>query len=137
MTAKKGSVVSGVAAMSPAELERLTGGDPDVVLLYQDLRDLTVGQVEEIEDMLDSPIHVLFDQTKPLGKVHRTVAYVVRKALDESFTYEDSYRLKLWLYDPAQDDASGNGDAPAVEGSRPPTKSRRTGARNGSTPKST
>lgn len=125
--------------MSPEKLAEITDGDPNVVVIHQDLRELTNGQVEEIEDLLDMPILAVFDPMKKQGKNRRTVAYVVRKSEDPSLTYEDSYRLKLWLYDPTADaeetNGKGNGKAPAA-GSRPPTRPRRTGAKKDSSTKS-
>lgn len=139
MTAEKGPA-SGSAMLSPEKLAQITDGDPNVVVIHQDLRELTNGQVEEIEDLLDMPILEVFDPTKKQGKNRRTVAYVVRKADDPLLTYEDSYRLKLWLYDPTADveaeaKSNGNGKAPAA-GSRPPTRPRRTGAKKDSSTKS-
>lgn len=71
--------------------------DPAAVLVTSDLRELTTGQIEEIEDLIDASLNVFFDRTYRVGKVHRAIAFVVRKATDATFTYEQSADLKLCI----------------------------------------
>lgn len=69
--------------------------NPNLVLVRDDLRDLTAGQIEEVEDLIDDTINVFFDRTYRQGKIRRALAYVVRKAEDPSLTYEQSADLVL------------------------------------------
>lgn len=71
--------------------------DPAVVVVSDDLRELTSGQIEEIEDLIDDSLNVFFDRTYRRGKLHRAIAFVVRKAEDPSFTYEQAANLKLGI----------------------------------------
>lgn len=93
-SAKKGSTNGAVAEGST---EHLALSDPNVVLVYGDLRELSTGQIEEIEDLIDDAISSVFDTTLPQGKRHRAVAYVVRKETEPDLTFEGAKKLKLWM----------------------------------------
>lgn len=65
--------------------------------LVFDLEDLTIGEIEEVEDLLDSPISEAFGEGKRQGKALRAIAYVVNRRTNPDFTWEDAGALKLNL----------------------------------------
>lgn len=67
---------------------------PDDYLEF-DLGDLTIGEIEEIEELLDRPFTGLMEDGKPMGKTLRAIGYIARKRTDPTFTFEDAKKLKL------------------------------------------
>lgn len=60
-----------------------------------DLEDLTIGEIEEIEDLTGRSFTGLLDDGQPMGKVLRAVAFVAKKRENPEFTWEDAGRLKF------------------------------------------
>jgi len=119
MTARKGSTNGAVAADY--------SNDPNTVLVHADLRELTVGQIEEIEDLIDVPLSKVFDPDRKQGKAHRAIAWVVRKAEDPSLTWEQAADLRLGMYNPdfkAKGEGEDDGKVPPTNGRGSSTRSR-------------
>ncbi len=73
--------------------------DPNNVLVHYDLRDLTNGQIEEVEDIIDGPISEALSPGARRGKVYTALSYVVRKVEQPDLTMEQARNLKLQLID--------------------------------------
>jgi hypothetical protein len=67
----------------------------DIVSL--DIQDLTVEEVELIEDYLDLPIDQAFGPNAKRGKLLRAVAFVTKRREDPTFTWEQAGALKVKL----------------------------------------
>ncbi len=97
---------------------------PDTVIVRPDLSDLTVGQEEEVEELTGEPIWgTLGNDAKLQAKVKRAIAYVVRKAEDPSFTWEQSADLRLLMLIPGKDQTEDGDTVPPTNGSASPSKS--------------
>jgi hypothetical protein len=118
MTAKKGGT-NGAVAASLSE-------DPMTVLVHPDLRELTVGQIEEIEDLTDIPLTKVFDVDLKQGKTHRAIVFVIKKEHDPSFTWEQAAKYRLAMINPQFADDEEDGDGSAV----PPTNGRGSSTRS-------
>lgn len=82
------------------------GGD----YLEIDLEDLTVGEIEIIEDVIGGPIDRAFLEGAPKGKALRALGYVVRRRTNPEFTLEDAGNLKIRLAEtPEADPTSAAG----------------------------
>jgi len=71
--------------------------------LTVDLDDLTIEEVEQVEDITGVPIDELAQQSgRPKGRMLRALAFVVLRRDDPSVTLEDvgKLRLKLGAPDP-------------------------------------
>lgn len=98
---------------------------PDSVVVRPDLSDLTLGQEEEIEELAGAAIwDVLGDPAKPQAKMKRAIAYVVRKAEDPSFTWEDSARLRLLMLIPGKGQEEDGDTVPPTNERGSSTRSR-------------
>lgn len=58
------------------------------------LNALTIGEIEEVEELTDMPFDQLASSGKK-GKLMRAVAYVVKRREDPSFTWEQAGNLQL------------------------------------------
>jgi hypothetical protein len=56
--------------------------------------DLTIEQIETIEDVLDLPIDEVFKE-KRRGRTMRAIAYAVKRSEDPTFSWEAAGRLVL------------------------------------------
>jgi hypothetical protein len=65
--------------------------------LSLDIEDLTVEEIEIIEDYLDLPIEQAFGPTAKRGKLLRAVAYVTKRRDDPNYTWEQAGNLKVSL----------------------------------------
>lgn len=107
---------------SPNQVDYTT--HPDSVIVRPDLLDLTVGQVEEVEELIEGSLWgTLGDQTLKQGKLLRAIGYVVRKAQDPDFTWEQSARLRVLMVMP-QVDGKENPEVPPTNGRGSSTGSR-------------
>lgn len=98
---------------------------PDTVIVRPDLSDLTLGQEEEVEELIGASLWgTLCDETKLQAKVKRAIAYVVRKAEDPTITWEDSARLRLLMLLPGKDENKEEGTVPPTSGRGSSTRSR-------------
>ncbi len=66
-------------------------------VLNIDLDHLTVGEIEEIEELTGQPIEAIGDRDRPKGKLLRAIGFVARKRVEPSFTWEDAANLKVKL----------------------------------------
>lgn len=63
--------------------------------LSVDLEHLTVGEIEEIEELTGLAIDALADPKAPKGRVMRALGYVVKRRADPEFTWEQAGALKV------------------------------------------
>ncbi|MCP3800199.1 hypothetical protein NLX83_13115 [Allokutzneria sp. A3M-2-11 16] len=61
--------------------------------------DLSVGEIERIEDLIDASIDSIGAPGARKGKFLRAVAYVIALRDNPEFRYEDSYALRISLGD--------------------------------------
>jgi hypothetical protein len=66
-------------------------------LLNVDLDHLTVGEIEEIEDLTGLSIDAFGEKGKPKGKMLRAIGYVTRKRTDPAYTWEAAGNLRVEL----------------------------------------
>lgn len=81
----------------------------DNEFLEFNLNDLTIGEIEEIEDLTGLPFTGLLNEGQPMGRVLRAVAYVAKRRENPDFTFEDAGKLKFRAVSDTPDptDASG------------------------------
>lgn len=110
---------------------------PDTVIVRPDLGDLTVGQVEEVEELIDAPLwETIGDQTKKQGRVQRAIAFVIRKSQDPEFTWDQAANLRLMMVLPQADDGDGEEQGiPPTNGRGSSTRSRSANTSRSSTGK--
>jgi hypothetical protein len=60
-----------------------------------DVNDLTVGEIEEIEDLLDASFDSFAKEGARRGKFMRAIAWVSIKRTNPDFTYEDAGNIKI------------------------------------------
>ncbi|MEU5693866.1 hypothetical protein [Actinosynnema sp. NPDC020468] len=75
-----------------------------------DVNDLTVGEIETIEDLIDASIDSVGEKGARKGRFLRAVAYVVQRRDNAEFTWEDAAHVRMAV---STSDAEGNGEAPA------------------------
>jgi hypothetical protein len=68
-----------------------------------DLNDLTIEEIEIIEDIVDAPFDALSKPGAKKGRFLRALAYVSRRRTDPDFTLEDAGRLKVSLAEDSAD----------------------------------
>jgi hypothetical protein len=56
---------------------------------------LTVGEIEEIEELSGQSVGVLSQDSIPKGKVLRAIAFVIARRDDPAMTWEDSYSIRV------------------------------------------
>lgn len=71
--------------------------------LEVDLEDLSVQEIEDIEEYLDMPMDEMFKAGARRGKVLRAIGWIVKRREDPSFTIEDAGSLKISLSDAKPD----------------------------------
>lgn len=65
--------------------------------LEVDLAELTVGEIETIEEVIDGPIDKAFADDKPKGRALRALGYVLKRRDNPEFTLEDAGDLRIRL----------------------------------------
>jgi hypothetical protein len=65
--------------------------DPSIV------GEMTVGEIEMLEERTGRPVTRIFDDGVPLGTALRTLAFLVRRREDPAFTWEQSAELRVNL----------------------------------------
>ena len=60
-----------------------------------DLDKLTLNEIEEIEDLTDTPFDELFTAKGKKGRMLKAIGYVVKKREDPDFTYEQAGELPM------------------------------------------
>lgn len=64
-----------------------------------DLDDLTVEEIEDIEEATGCSIDRLFADDRPRGKTLRAIAWIVKRREDPAFTFEQAGKVKIKLSD--------------------------------------
>jgi hypothetical protein len=59
------------------------------------LDDLTVGEIEEIEDLLDMPLDALSKEGTKRGKFMRALAFISVRRTNPEFTWEEAGNIKV------------------------------------------
>lgn len=72
--------------------------------LNLDLNDLTIAEIETIEDLTDLPIDAFTSPSAKRGKMLRAIGYVLKRREDPSFTWEQAGDLRINLDDGGADD---------------------------------
>jgi hypothetical protein len=86
--------------------------DPDIVRVNPDM--LTIGEVEEVEELAGQSIDTFARPGSPKAKFMRAMGMMMRRRTDPSFTWEQSYRLKVRIDSDNQvPPTSGNGSDPS------------------------
>lgn len=62
-----------------------------------DLNSLTIGEVEEIENVTDTPIDKLFSVDGKKGTMMRVIAYVQGRRSNPEFTWEEAGNTRIEL----------------------------------------
>lgn len=60
-----------------------------------DLNDLTIAEIEQIEEIIDAPFDAAFAPGMKRGKVLRALAFVAKRREDPTFTVEQAGRLRI------------------------------------------
>ena len=68
-----------------------------------DIEDLTLGELDTIEEMSGQSIAVLNDPSKPKAKLLRAIALVVKRREDPTFSWEQTANLHLEMEEGADD----------------------------------
>ncbi len=74
--------------------------------LNVDINSLTIGEIEEIEELGDQPIDALFSATGKKGKALRAIAFVMKRRDNPDFTWEEAGDLRINLSSDEQDPTS-------------------------------
>ncbi len=69
--------------------------EDDVVIVHLDK--LTIGEIELAEELSGQPIHTLFDDAKPKGKLLRAIAVALRRRTEPEFTWDQAGSLRVFL----------------------------------------
>ena len=79
-------------------------GSDAVIVLEAGLADsMTVGEIEEIEELSGQPIGALSMDNVPKGKVLRAIAFIVARRTDPAITWEDSKNLRVRFASPEEE----------------------------------
>lgn len=84
------------------------------------IADLTVGELEELEERTGRPLSKLFDADAPRGILLRTLAYIVMRRDDPTTTWEASADARVDLEDELEEEvvATTADPTPAGRGKR-------------------
>lgn len=86
--------------------------DPDIVRVNPDM--LTIGEVEEVEDLAGQSIDMFARPGSPKARFMRAMGMMMRKRTDPNFTWDQSYKLKVRMdTDNPIPPAVGNGSVPS------------------------
>lgn len=61
------------------------------------INDLTIDEIDEVEQHVGVAIDSVFDGTAPRAKALRAIAWVVKRRDDPTFTLEDAGKLRINL----------------------------------------
>ncbi|MGO1048803.1 hypothetical protein [Crossiella sp. CA198] len=67
--------------------------------LTADINDLSVAEIELIEDVTDTPFDILCDPVGKKGRMLRALAFIVRRREDPEFTWEQAGNERIVLVD--------------------------------------
>ena len=65
--------------------------------LTSELNALTVGEIEDLEEITEGPLDVSFSEGSKKGKALKALAWVLKRREDESFTLEDARKMRVQL----------------------------------------
>ena len=81
--------------MSKKSTPATPAADGAADVLTVDINDLTVEEVEIVEEVTGVAIDRAFDKDRPKGKLLRALAYISRRRTDPTFTLEDAGKLRV------------------------------------------
>ncbi|MEO6088505.1 MAG: hypothetical protein ABIQ18_35875 [Umezawaea sp.] len=76
-------------------------------VLTADINDLTVGEIETIESLIDAPIDAVGEKGFRKGTFLRAIAFVISQRTNPEFTWEDAANVRMSL---STVDAEGKGE---------------------------
>ena len=88
--------------------------EPKSNVLKINPEDLTLGDIETIEDLSGQPIGWLGNSDKPQGKMMVAVAYTIGLRDDPHYTLDQARKMRVEVDDTATDDTAG--DNPPANG---------------------
>lgn len=71
----------------------------DAEYLDINLDDLTIAEIETMEDVIGGPIDEAFKEGRPRGKALRALGYVIKRRTNPEFTLEDAGNLHIRMND--------------------------------------
>lgn len=81
--------------------------------LSADVKDLTLAEIETVEDLIDASIDSVAEKGAKKGKFLRAIAFVVMRRENPETTWEDAGNVRMnTASDKGSSDAEGNDDAP-------------------------
>lgn len=75
--------------------------------LNVDINELTVSEIEEIEDLLEMSIDEAFGRGSPRGKAMRAIGFIAARRDNPEFTWADAGALVVRFAEPDPTDAGG------------------------------
>jgi len=69
-----------------------------------DINSLTIGEIEQIEELGGVAIDAMFSAEGKKGKALRAIAYIVKRREDPEFSWEDAGNLRISLTEDAEED---------------------------------
>jgi hypothetical protein len=69
----------------------------EVAITPEVVADMTVGEIELVEDKTGRPITHIFDEDAPKGTALRVLGYIIKRRESPDFTWEDSENLRVSL----------------------------------------
>lgn len=85
--------------------------DPSVVRVNPDM--LTIGEVEEVEELAGQSIDMFARPGSPKAKFMRAMGMMMRKRTDPNFNWDQSYHLKVRMDTETVPPTNGNGSDPS------------------------
>lgn len=86
--------------------------------------DLTVGEIDEIEEIIDASIDSVGQPGARKGKFLLAIAYVIKRRDNPAFTLEDARNMKIKLDEKAKDSAPLGADVERVKPNRAERRAR-------------
>ncbi|MFF0144630.1 hypothetical protein ATK36_3189 [Amycolatopsis sulphurea] len=72
-----------------------------------DIDELTIAEIETVEDIIDAPIESVAKPGTRKGKFLRALAFVIKRREDPMFTIEQAGDLKIRVESPVKPDPTG------------------------------
>ena len=70
-----------------------------------DLDNMTLGEIQTLEELTDMSIDDLFADGKPRGKAMRAIAFIVKRRTDKNYTFEETDSITMNDFDMEVDTA--------------------------------
>lgn len=64
-----------------------------------DVEDLTLGEIETLEELCNASFDELFADNKPKGKAMRAIVFIVNRRTNPDYTYEETANIKISDFD--------------------------------------